>query len=109
MMMVDRERLTLLLRGLAADLDEVDRRLSELEWRERGAGWAAQTGERADLVTRRTRLDARLRVLALQLNELDCAMSTLKGHHHGRGARVGTCPHCGYPSLDSGLCAYCRP
>ncbi len=25
------------------------------------------------------------------------------------GARVGTCPHCGYPSLESGLCAYCRP
>jgi hypothetical protein len=22
---------------------------------------------------------------------------------------VGMCPYCGYPSLNSGLCAFCRP
>ncbi len=24
-------------------------------------------------------------------------------------ARVGVCPDCGYPSLESILCAFCRP
>lgn len=22
---------------------------------------------------------------------------------------VGTCPYCGYPSIGSGMCAFCRP
>lgn len=108
-MMGDRERITLLLRSLASDLDEVDRRLSDINWRERSMGAAAHAEERSSLLARRTELDSRLRVMARQLNGLDSALSRLKGLHDRPAARVGTCPHCGYPSLDSGLCAYCRP
>lgn len=109
LMMGDRERLTLLLRGLASDLDEVERRLADIAWRERCTDPAAHADERTSLMARRTHLDSRLRVMALKLNGLDSALSSLKGFPDGPATRVGTCPDCGYPSLDSGLCAYCRP
>jgi hypothetical protein len=47
--------------------------------------------------------------MAGQLNHLDVVLSDLRGRPQFPTARVGTCPHCGYPSLGSGLCAYCRP
>lgn len=100
-----REQLTFLLRSLAAELDELDRRLSDLTWRRRalrsGAGDTAAAPDRVALVTRREQLNTRLRTLAGQLSELD--------NNAAQATRVGTCPHCGYPSLDSGLCAFCRP
>jgi hypothetical protein len=53
-------------------------------------------------------LTDRLGVLAQRLNSLDNAMSGVTSDQ-SRGALVGTCPYCGYPSLGSGLCAFCRP
>ncbi len=41
--------------------------------------------------------------------DLGVTLSALSQHLDRTVTRVGTCPHCGYPSLDSGLCAYCRP
>lgn len=82
----DREQLTHLLRGLATRLDHVDRRLADLSWPEC----------RSALETERERLSDRLAVLAA-LND-----PTIN-------ARMGTCPSCGYPSLASGLCAFCQP
>lgn len=101
-----REQLTVLLRGLAAELDELDRSLSDLAWppRARLAGVieAGGTADRALLVARRVQLNTRLRGLARQLSDFDRS-------NERPAARVGTCPHCGYPSLDSGMCAFCRP
>ena len=62
--------------------------------------------QRKRLENERARLGDRLGVLAAQLRKLD----TRVGHSAERThARVGTCPYCGYPSLGSGLCAFCRP
>ena len=101
-----REQLTLLLRGLAAELDDLDRRLSDLAWHQRGRlTGRTETQECHDsgvLLSRREQLNTRLRGLARQLTDLD-------RKHERPATRVGTCPHCGYPSLDSGLCAFCRP
>lgn len=107
----DREQLTHLLRGLAARLDELDRQLTDLAWRQRRPQTDRSPGEspceRTALETERARLNDRLGVLAKQLNNLDSGSPA-------NGAlpmytRVGTCPYCGYPSLGSGLCAFCRP
>ena len=104
----DREQLTHLLRSLAARLEEVDRRLADLAWRQRrplpGPGFGDLFCERTALETERARLSDRLGVLAIQLHKLDTRLSAHRTH-----ARVGTCPYCGYPSLGSGLCAFCRP
>jgi hypothetical protein len=109
----DREQLTGLLRGLAADLDELDRRLFDLSWRPQSLAVEYQAsslpGERTALLARREQLTTRFNALAQQLKNLDSALSTLTHHQNRPAGRVGTCPHCGYPSLDSGLCAYCRP
>ncbi len=105
----EREQLTHLLRGLAARLDGLDRDLADLDWRHRHPRHRASRGEtpgnRATLQRERERLSARLTVLARQLNDLDRRLSD------GTFAspRVGICPECGYPSLGSGLCAFCRP
>lgn len=111
-MQAARDRLTHLLRSLAAELDGIDRRLSDLTW-QRLRGAAVTAGEtlceRTALEARREQMTARLHVMAGQLNHLDVVLSDLRGHDHVPAARVGTCPHCGYPSLGSGLCAYCRP
>ena len=106
----DREQLTHLLRSLAARLDDLDRRLNDLAWRQRrpltAPGFGDLFCERTALETERARLSDRLGVLATQLRNLD----TRSGHGSQRThARVGTCPYCGYPSLGSGLCAFCRP
>jgi len=104
----DREQLTLLLRSLAARLDDLERRLTDLAWRQRrpltGPGSGDLFCERTALETERARLSDRLGVLATQLRELDTRNAA-----HRTQARVGTCPYCGYPSLGSGLCAFCRP
>lgn len=109
----DREQLTHLLRGLAARLDQLDRRLADLAWRGRGPhigmGISETLCERKSLESERQRLTDRLTVLAGQLSTLD---DWIAEHGHPgplTASRVGTCPYCGYPSLGSGLCAFCRP
>ncbi len=106
----DREQLTHLLRSLAARLDHLDRRLSDLAWRQRrplaGPALGDKVCERTALESERARLSDRLGVLAMQLRTLDNRVSDAGHRAH---ARVGTCPYCGYPSLGSGLCAFCRP
>lgn len=108
----DREQLTHLLRGLAARLDELDRRLTDLAWRRRQLNASSAEGEtfceRTALENERERLSDRLGVLAKRLNTLDARLSGADGCATS-SARVGTCPYCGYPSLGSGLCAFCRP
>ena len=107
-----RDRLTHLLRGLATELDRLDRQLSEIIWqraRPTGATVSDTPGERAALEAQREQLTARLHEMAGQLNHLDLVLSDLRSHEQLPTARVGTCPQCGYPSLGSGLCAYCRP
>ena len=103
MMQADREKLTGLLRTLAAELDGLDRQLADLDWQARSG--AAPDG--AAMRSHRDHLSGRLRQLARELNQLDQTVAAVKGY--GDAAAVGTCPHCGYPSLGSGLCAYCRP
>lgn len=108
----DREQLTLLLRGLASRLDELDRRLADLAWRQQrariGVGFDETLCERTALETERARLTDRLGTLAQRLNTLD---STMSAHPSvpWPASLVGICPYCGYPSLGSGLCAFCRP
>jgi len=109
-MQADREELTGNLRRLAAQLDEIDRQMSELAWPHRTAPATGNpSAERAALESRRRGFNTRLRALVGQLNDLDQAISALKGYEEWTPDRVGVCPHCGYPSLGSGLCAYCRP
>lgn len=109
----EREQLTQLLRRLAARLDELDRGLSDLAWRHRrpaaGARLAEMLCERTSLEAERDRLNVRLGVLARQLNDVDTRLSDPTEQPHLRSPKVGTCPECGYPSLGSGLCAFCRP
>lgn len=106
MMQADRDKLTHLLRTLAAELDGLDRQLSELAWPSRGSREPNRVDEPA-LRSHRDQLNGRLRQLARELNQLDQTVAAVKGY--GDACAVGTCPHCGYPSLGSGLCAYCRP
>lgn len=109
----DREQLTHLLRSLAARLDHLDRRITDLAWNQRrlptgsGYGLSEKPCERATLEAERARLNDRLGVLATQLRSLDTRAS--ETGHAAQRARVGTCPYCGYPSLGSGQCAFCRP
>ena len=109
----EREQLTLHLRALAADLDALDRRLSDLIWQQRCRPADPARGEmrteRTTLESRRSEMTSRLRDLARQLNDFDVALARQKGLVTAPATRVGICPDCGYPSLDSGLCAFCRP
>ena len=109
----DREQLTLHLRALAADLDGLDRRLSDLIWQQRcrpaDPARAEMLTERTALESRRAQMTSRLRDLARQLNDFDVALARQRGLMPTPATRVGICPDCGYPSLDSGLCAFCRP
>ena len=111
-MEADREHLTHLLRGLASRLDELDRHLADLAWHRQRPRSGAQFGEtvceRTALEVERERLTDRLGVLAQRLNTLDSKIS-VAANDQSPGALVGTCPYCGYPSLGSGLCAFCRP
>jgi hypothetical protein len=104
-----REQLTQLLRSLAGRLDEIDRRLADLAWvhqhRQGRTPGGENLCERTALESERQRLNDRLGALAVQLSSID----TRRPAHHRDSMRVGTCPYCGYPSLDSGLCAYCSP
>ena len=124
-MQADRDRLTHLLRGLAAELDELDRQLSDITWQRGRPVGAAETHVvethvvetdvveiprgRTALEAEREHLTTRLHVMARLLNQLDAALSDLRGQEELLVGRVGPCPQCGYPSLGSGLCAYCRP
>ena len=107
----DREQLTHLLRSLAARLDHLDRRLTDLAWHQRrlqaSRGFGETFCERTELETERARLNDRLGALASQLKILDTRVSDSVSHRSDD--RVGMCPYCGYPSLGSGLCAFCRP
>lgn len=108
MMQADRDKLTDLLRKLAAELDTLDRQLSDLAWQSRGrAGGPAETVDDLARRSRRDQLNGRLRQLARELSQLDQTVAAVKGY--GEACAVGVCPQCGYPSLGSGLCAYCRP
>ncbi len=108
----DREQLTHLLRGLASRLDELDRQLADLAWRQHrlrtGARFGETLCERTALESERKRLTERLGVLAQRLNMLDGRLSGVRDNLPPP-ALVGTCPYCGYPSLGSGMCAFCRP
>jgi hypothetical protein len=111
-MAADRDRLSHLLRELAAELDGIDRRLSDLNWlRARPTGPVEDENpcERMALEAQREQITAQLHVMAAQLSHLDVVLSDLRGRDQIPTTRVGTCPHCGYPSLGSGWCAYCRP
>ena len=109
----EREQLTQLLRRLAARLDELDRGLADLAWRHRrpapGVRLAEILCQRTALEAEHHRLTARLGVLVRQLNDLDSRLSDGAEPQHRPAPKVGTCPECGYPSLGSGLCAFCRP
>lgn len=108
-----REQLTFHLRSLAAELDSLDRRLSDLDWQlHRQHSDAVDTElsrERNALDSQRAHMTSRLRGLARELNDLDMRLVSRSGRPPTHAPRVGTCPDCGYPSLDSGLCAFCRP
>ena len=103
---VDRDKLTHLLRTLAAELDDLDRQLSDLTWRARHRD--DRPAVLCALQARHEQLTSRLRSLARQLTLLDHSLAAVRGSNRDV-AVVGVCPHCGYPSLGSGLCAYCRP
>ena len=111
-MEADREQVTHLLRGLASRLDELDRQLADLAWRRLRPRADARFGEtfceRTALETERERLTGRLGVLAQRLNVLDGTIAGLDADHPP-ATLVCTCPYCGYPSLGSGLCPFCRP
>ncbi len=110
-MRADRECLTNELRALSGGLDELDRRLSGLDWA-RGATLSTcrsqAQAQRLELEAQRTLLDSRLRDLARQLSDLDCALSAMAVYPDVTASLVGVCPQCGYPSLSSALCARCR-
>lgn len=107
------EQLTFHLRALASELDGLDRRLADLEWHQRrhasGTNVPESSSERSALESQREHLTCRLRGLARELSDLDSALASWNGHPPASAPRVGICPDCGYPSLDSGLCAFCRP
>ena len=46
---------------------------------------------------------------ARPLNDSDGAISLRNDGELRAAPQVGICPHCGYPSLGSRSCAYCRP
>lgn len=110
-MHADREHLTRRLRALAGALDELERRLSNLVWTRDSTtliGRSEARARRSELEAQRAQLNTRLRGLAQQLSDLDGALSALAGDPQLTTDRVGVCPHCGYPSLSSALCARCR-
>lgn len=101
----ERDQLTGLLRALAADLDDLDRRLSDTSWSRRGEEASPQS---AVLLAQRERMNTRLHGLARHLSYLDNTLSGSDAQSPWAPGHVGTCPDCGYPSLGSGLCAPCR-
>lgn len=107
----EREQLTHLLRALAAEVDELDRRLSPVIRRSvAGAPRTAEDGddrEQTMLRIQRDRLTGRLQGLATRLKDIDAALSSAS-LDRWPSVHVGTCPDCGYPSLGSGMCASCR-
>lgn len=117
----EREQLTHLLRALAADVDELDRRLARIT-RPPITGPSITSRLRAEapqatrdgvdreltmLAIQRDRLAGRLQGLAARLKDIDAALSGASSDRWP-SVHVGTCPDCGYPSLGSGLCATCR-
>lgn len=113
LLQADRDQLTHLLRGLAARLDQLDRQLTNLAWHgsssQVGMAIGEMTCDRAHLESERDRLSDRLTLLAGELNALDGQLNATGNQQAKATGRVGTCPYCGYPSLGSGLCAFCRP
>jgi hypothetical protein len=109
----EREQLTHVLRGLASRLDELDRGLADLAWRHHRPAAGLTLTEilcaRTAMEHERDRLTAHLAVLARQLNDLDSRLADGTEGRRRPTPKVGNCPECGYPSLGSGLCAFCRP
>jgi hypothetical protein len=70
---------------------------------------ATRIGELPRIQVQHEQLSATLRTLADVARGLDAGTASRQGHAPAHPPRVGTCPDCGYPSLDSGLCAFCRP
>jgi hypothetical protein len=99
----ERESLTRELRQLAARLDELDRVSSYRGWQNAPLSAEAigldQFGQHSELT-------AGLHRLAARLQELDERIAETK--QQGR-ARCGICPECGYPTIESSVCAFCRP
>ena len=95
------------MRALAAELDELDRQLSEIAWRLKVGHVHGADRECAILTIQRDRLTGRLQGLASRLKDIDVALSG-QSAERWPSVHVGTCPDCGYPSLGSGLCASCR-
>lgn len=111
-MRTEREQLTHVLRAVAAELDDLDRRLSDIVWRFK-AQFARGIDRRIDreqavLAIQRDRLTGRLQGLVARLKDLDDALSDTAARNQLAAVHVGTCPDCGYPSLGSRLCASCR-
>lgn len=105
-----REQLTHLLRGLAGRLDELERRLADLAWHRRSTqSFDESHCERTALENECRRLTERLGLLAQQLKTFDNRLAHAYSGENLLIAKFGTCPYCGYPSLGSGLCAFCRP
>lgn len=108
----DRVRLTHLLRSPAPRLDRRDHRTAKLKWGRGVPHTGAAIGKKP---CRRTALESGWGRLTEVLTVLAGPFGTLDKRIPGElpenttPTRVGTCPHCGYPSLGSGLCAYCRP
>ena len=87
----ERDQITLLLRGLAARLEELDRTLADLAWHSQYTlhrPTASATSEflwkGTTLRVERERLSARLGVLARQLGDLDDRLATDPGSGVGR-------------------------
>lgn len=112
-LLAEREQLTHVLRGLASRLDELDRVLADFAWRHHRPASGLNVTEmlcaKTDLENERVRLTAHLGVMARQLHDLDSGLADGTEGRQRPTPKVGTCPQCGYPSLGSGLCAFCRP
>ena len=99
-MQADRDQLTHVLRGVAAELDGLDRELSAIEWqRGRATGLAIKEMPAGELSCTQTALEAkreqlttRLHVMAGQLKQLDLVLSGLRGPREWERARSAGIP-----------------
>lgn len=105
----ERDQITLLLRGLAARLEELDRTLADLAWHSQHTlhrPTASATSEflwkGTTLRMERERLSARLGVLARQLGDLDDRLATDPGSGSARCRRRVCAPSAATRAWDRG-------